>query len=226
MNILQLTGQIRTHITQYDTPRFAVQKIVGDAFFDMRNEARKSGFEIFPVSAFRDFDSQLRIWNLKFAGKRPLFDREGIRRDYHQLNESERIRCILNWSALPGASRHHWGTEIDVADQTAVKGGYRVQLLPEEVNEDGLFYALHCWLDENMKRFGFYRPYLGKGDGMYSEPWHISFGRIADPALNELTLELLDQLIEKSQISGKVRVREILPEIYQKHVINVEPYIP
>ena len=37
---------------------------------------------------------------------------------------------ILEWSALPGASRHHWGSEFDVFDLAALPEGYRVQLLP------------------------------------------------------------------------------------------------
>ena len=33
--------------------------------------------------------------------------------------------AILLWSALPGASRHHWGTDFDVFDRAAVPPDYR-----------------------------------------------------------------------------------------------------
>ena len=33
------------------------------------------------------------------------------------------IETILLWSALPGGSRHHWGTDVDVFDAAAVAPG-------------------------------------------------------------------------------------------------------
>ncbi|MCB9651596.1 MAG: M15 family metallopeptidase [Deltaproteobacteria bacterium] len=77
------------------------------------------------------------------------------------------LRAILNWSALPGGSRHHWGTEMDVVDLAAVPPDYRVRLLPDEVAPGGPFHPLHQWLDENLERFGFFRPYARLQGGMY-----------------------------------------------------------
>ncbi len=37
--------------------------------------------------------------------------------------EAERVAAILVWSALPGASRHHWGTDCDVIDAAALPPG-------------------------------------------------------------------------------------------------------
>ena len=53
----------------------------------------------------------------------------------------ERIEAILPWSALPGASRHHWGTDVDLIDRKATPPGYRVQLTPEEFEPGGPFAA-------------------------------------------------------------------------------------
>jgi len=47
------------------------------------------------------------------------------------------VRAILHWSALPGASRHHWGTEIDVIDRAALADGRKAQLIPAEYGADG-----------------------------------------------------------------------------------------
>ena len=52
-----------------------------------------------------------------------------------------------DFSALPGASRHHWGTDIDVYDANAVSSDYVVQLSLKEVGSGGVFDSLHKWLD-------------------------------------------------------------------------------
>ena len=38
----------------------------------------------------------------------------------------------MRWSAIPGSSRHHWGTDLDVYDAAAVTPDYQVQLTPQE----------------------------------------------------------------------------------------------
>ena len=190
----------------------------------MRDEAAKCGIEINPVSSFRDFGSQLKIWNRKFLGKSPLYDRNGKMVDSSRLAKREIVTHILAWSALPGASRHHWGTEIDVVDGGAVKPGYVVRLLPEECEKGAPFYPMHCWLNENMQRFGFYRPYRGKKGGVAFEPWHISYGKISSQALSELTLEMLYRVVEESEMAGRELVTDMLPAIYREYVKNVEPF--
>ncbi len=72
MNQQELTGRVRSHIKQFEHPRFAVQVEVADAFYEMKRVAATDGIELHPVSAFRDFDAQVRIWNLKYRGQRPL----------------------------------------------------------------------------------------------------------------------------------------------------------
>jgi len=103
---------------------------VVEPFARLREEAAAEGLDIAVFSGFRDFESQAEIWNRKFCGERALFDADGSVLDFHSLSEAERMQCILNWSALPGASRHHWGTDVDVYDRAALPDGYRVKLLP------------------------------------------------------------------------------------------------
>ena len=221
MNALELTGRARSHIIQIENPIFAVHPEVVEPFFAMVQAAEKAGILMAPFSSFRDFKTQLRIWNKKFSGEKPLYDLHGFPRNYSVLSESEIIDAILNWSALPGASRHHWGTEIDVIDSGAISQDYQVQLLPQEVEPGGVFYQLHCWLNENIERFGFFRPYREYRGGMYPEPWHLSYARVSIPALESLSLELLASIIQASNIKGKELVLERLPEIYQHHVLNI-----
>lgn len=218
---LEITGRTRTHVVQLLEPRFAAHPKVAEAFMDMRAEARLAGIDLLPFSSFRDFKTQLRIWNDKYLGRKPLYDETGRVRDYASLSEEEVIRHILDWSALPGGSRHQWGTEIDVVDAAAMPEGYEPKLLPEEVREGGIFHSLHGWLDANIARFGFFRPYKYYRGGMYPEPWHLSFAPVSLEAIKLVTPELLGAVLRDANLEGKERVLEMLPEIYQKHILNI-----
>jgi LAS superfamily LD-carboxypeptidase LdcB len=172
MSPLELTGRARTHVVQRDDLRAAVHPQALEAFLAMREQAARDGIELAVFSAFRDFDAQLAIWNRKYRGERPLFRLDGSVREHASLSQAELIDAILEWSALPGTSRHHWGTDLDVYDAAAMPEGYRVQLLPAEYACDGVFQRLSAWLDANMQRFGFFRPYDAYRGGVHPEPWH------------------------------------------------------
>ena len=88
----------------------------------MRAAAAADGIDLVAFSSFRDFDRQLAIWNGKFRGERPMQDRAGRRSTPGALSPAERVAAILWWSALPGASRHHWGTDFDVMDADGAAG--------------------------------------------------------------------------------------------------------
>jgi len=218
---LQLTGRTRDHVYQSEDPRFALHRDVLEPFLAMRAAAAGEGIDLAIFSGFRDFESQARIWNEKFTGERTLYDQDGNPIDHASLSEQERIRCILNWSALPGASRHHWGSDLDVFDRAAMPEGYRVRLLPHEFLPGGVFQRLARWLDENIARFGFFRPYSEFRGGMFAEPWHLSFGRISVPALAALTPDMVGEALAHSEILGKQRVLAQLEEIFERHVANV-----
>ncbi|MBU3914639.1 M15 family metallopeptidase [bacterium] len=221
MNHLELTGQTRDHIRQYENPRFAAHPEAAQAFFALKEAAAKDGILLHPFSAFRDFKTQLRIWNQKFNNERPLYTVDGIPMEFSRLNEKEIISAILGWSALPGGSRHHWGTDIDVIDKAAVSDDYRVMLLPEEIQKGGVFYRLHCWLDKNISRFGFFRPYSHFQGGIFPESWHLSYRSLADKALSELSFDIIEQTIVDCDIGGKNSLLELLPEIYSKYILNI-----
>ncbi len=221
LNELELTGRARTHVVQCSTPRFAAQSEAVTAFLDMRADAGRAGIDLLPYSSFRDFRTQLRIWNKKFSGQKPLYDMHGNVRDFSALLPSEVIDCILNWSAVPGGSRHQWGTEIDVVDGEVMPPGYVPKLLPEEVAPGGMFSALHHWLDENAAKHGFFRPYKHYKGGMYPEPWHLSYAPLSMPALQQVTPELLTEAIREADVLGKELLLELIPSIYRNHILNI-----
>lgn len=222
LNELELTGRSRGHVEQRDDLGAAVHHEALGAFLAMRAAAAAEGMDIAIASAFRDFGAQQRIWDLKFRGERPLYDAAGNVRDHASLSDAERVEAILCWSALPGASRHHWGTEIDVYDRAAMPEGYRLLLLPSEAAPGGVFHRLHCWLDEHMQEYGFYRPYATYRGGVLPEPWHLSYAPVSVDATARLTLDLLERTVSGSSVLGKTLVLERLGEIHARYVASVD----
>ena len=223
LNELELTGRATTHVVQRDDLKAAIHRDVLEPFLEFKAAAARAGIDLQIASGFRDFGAQLRIWNMKYRGERPLYDAAGNVRDHARLNSGELIEGILCWSALPGASRHHWGTDIDVIDRAAMPENYRYRLVPEEYAAGGVFYALNEWLADHVARFDFFRPYAGYQGGVHPEPWHLSFAPISSVALALLTPELIAATVSESDVLGKDEVLARLPEIYRTYVANVAP---
>jgi LAS superfamily LD-carboxypeptidase LdcB len=223
MNDLELTGRARTHIIELQTPPCALHYETAASLLAMRDAAAKAGIDLVPVSSYRDFDRQLVLWNRKWRGERPLYDRTGRPLDHGSLSESQLVDAILCWSALPGGSRHHWGSDIDVIDAAAMPAGYQVQLLPGEYVAGAVFGRLTEWLDANMHRFGFYRPYRTRQCGAGIEPWHLSYAPVSGDAIEGLSLPVLRRALVDSELLGKSQVLERLPEIYTRFILAVDP---
>lgn len=222
LNELELTGRARGHVVQRDDLGAALQRDALEPFLAMREAAAREGIVIEIVSAFRDFVAQQRIWDRKFRGERPLYDANGNIVDHASLDEEELIDAIVCWSAIPGGSRHHWGTEIDVIDRAALPEGYRVRLLPDEAAPGGVFHHLHQWLDENSPGFGFYRPYRVYRGGVYPEPWHLSYAPVSAVALELLTPGLIAEAVRASSMLGRERVLSRIERIYHQYVANID----
>ena len=218
---LELTGRSRAHIVQVDAPRFAAHPRAVDAFLDLRAAAALDGFDLRPFSSFRDFRTQARIWRRKFLLEKPIYDQAGTPIDAGALAEEQRVWAILGFSAVPGGSRHHWGTEIDVVEGRAVDAGAPVDLLPHETAPGGVFAELHAWLDEHLIVYGFHRPYDRWRGGMFAEPWHLSFSETSAAALKILTPEMIAEALKEVELPGGPALLRLLPEIWERHILNV-----
>ncbi len=218
----ELTGRARTHITEVAEPVCALHVHAVAAFAQLRRAAAGAGFELEPVSSFRDFARQLSIWNRKWNGEAPLNDAQGKLIDPAGLSAAERVEAILRWSALPGASRHHWGTDLDLIDRRAVAPGYRVQLVGAEYASGGPFAPLAAWLQSNAARFGFFRPYRGVRSGVEAEPWHFSFAPVAEPARRRLTPAVLREALERSELAGREAVLSRIEELHARYVSGID----
>jgi LAS superfamily LD-carboxypeptidase LdcB len=222
MNPLELTGRARTHVIELQQPSCVMHYEVVAAFLSLRDAALLDGMDVQVASSFRDFDTQVSIWNRKWSGERPLYDRGGSLLQRAGMPDGDVVDAILCWSAVPGGSRHHWGSDIDVFDAAALTEGYQVQLVPAEYASNGIFGKLSAWLELNMQRFGFFRPYRTDRGGVSPEPWHLSYAPVSLPALESLSLSLLRQVLEGSSIAGKAHVLARLPEIYTRFLLPID----
>jgi LAS superfamily LD-carboxypeptidase LdcB len=218
----QLTGRSREHLTELSVPACTLHKQVVSPFLTLRAAAAADGIDLVAFSSFRDFNRQVAIWNGKFRGERPLQDRTGKPLDVSTLPAAERVAAILWWSALPGASRHHWGTDFDVMDAAALPAGYRLQVVPAEYQAGGPFARLTTWLDTHMHAYGFYRPYTTDRGGVAPEPWHLSHAPVAAAATAQFTLQGLRSVLEAADIDGKPEVLAALARNYSNYVVNVD----
>jgi LAS superfamily LD-carboxypeptidase LdcB len=222
-NSLELTGRCSTHVREVPELGCILHAEAVPQALALRAAARAVGIELAIVSSFRDFDRQMALWNAKYSGARQLLDRDGRALTHALLSENALIDAILIWSALPGASRHHWGTDLDVIDRAAVAPDYRPQLVPAEFGSNGPFARLDAWLAANMAKFGFFRPYSTDRGGVQPEPWHLSFAPVAEPALAALTPQVLSTALAASMLHGREAVLARLPEIYARYVTAIDP---
>jgi LAS superfamily LD-carboxypeptidase LdcB len=192
----------------------------------LRAAAAAAGFDLRLTSGFRGFARQASIWNRKVAGKLAVLDAAGQPIDIATLSDAQLMLAILRWSALPGASRHHWGTDVDVYDAAATPDGYEVQLIPAEVDPGGMHAPLHAWLDARIARgeaFGFYRPYDRDRGGVAPERWHLSWAPLAVPCLAAMSLERLRQTVAHADLALRDTILTHLPALYTRFVTNVAP---
>ena len=220
----QLTGRDETHLVALPGGH-RLQAEAAEAFVALQEDARTAGIELTIASSYRSFARQLLIWNAKAAGDRPVYDDGGHRVAMDSLSHGERVQAILRYSALPGSSRHHWGTDLDVFDAAAVADDYRVQLSPEEVSPGGVFDPLHQWLDERIGRGesrGFFRPYAVDRGGVAQERWHLSFAPLSVSCAKCVTGELLraswDELQGGESLLLRDAVENQLDEILRRYV--------
>ncbi|MCW6016460.1 M15 family metallopeptidase [Serratia marcescens] len=212
-----LTGRSTEHLAPL-SGNHRLQPQVVNAFLAMQQAAREAGFDLQPASTFRDFDRQLAIWNGKFCGQRPVLDKDSQPIDVAPLSAAERCEAILRWSALPGASRHHWGSDLDVYDPSLLPEGQKLQLEPWEYEEGGYFAPLNQWLTAHMAEFGFYRPFTEDSGGVAVEPWHLSYRPLAQEAEHLLTPALLLAAWQDKEVAGVEWLERHLPSIFSRFI--------
>ncbi|MCG9746379.1 M15 family metallopeptidase [Shewanella sp. Isolate8] len=188
----------------------------------MQGAAASDGINIAICSSYRDFNRQLGIWNAKASGKRPVLDAASRPMDIETLSENELLDAILRWSALPGMSRHHWGTDLDLFDANAISRA-SLELIDSEYQVGGPCHGLHQWLVAHAADFGFYFPYQAGLSGVSPEPWHLSYYPLADSHLASFDIHALETRLEQADIALKDPILARLEELVSRYVYFVAP---
>ncbi|MDX1391330.1 MAG: M15 family metallopeptidase [Rheinheimera sp.] len=217
-----LTGLDEQHLCCREDG-FMLHRQVLQPFAKLCQAASADGIEIKLVSAYRAFSRQAAIWQAKLDGNRPVYDQHGARVNIRSLSGKAKLDAVLLYSALPGASRHHWGTDLDIYDAAAVPADYKPQLDPAEYAPGGPFNALQQWLSANSGEFGFFLPYAKYQGGVAAEPWHLSYQPLASQFLASFSADTLRQCLLKHPIAEQQLVLEHLEQLVAQYVCNICP---
>lgn len=219
MTTLAAFGLEEKGLVEIPGTEYRVRESVLGPLKELSQKAREAGFEIRVESAYRSFERQLSIWNRKATGQLKLLDANGV--PFRELPQDEEVlmRAILLWSALPGGSRHHFGTELDVVDGKSVPEGYDVELTEEEC--DGMFLPFHQWLSkqiESKNSSGFERVFVPGRGKIQPERWHISHRPSARDLEKSFDPQALRKVYEKTDIALKSAILDNFDALMRDYV--------
>ena len=161
--------------SEHSTKLIYLQDEVYTAFLKLLDAAKKDGIQLKILSGTRNFNEQKAIWERKW-------------KTYNNLKPLECAFKILEYSAMPSSSRHHWGTDIDLNS------------LNNSYFNSGKGLEIHQWLVNNANDFGFYQVYTEKSNGRTGynfEKWHWSYLPLANNYL-----EFYNTYISNKDITG------------------------
>lgn len=182
-----------------DRKGMLLRKEVYKAFQLMWAAAQEDGVSLKIISSTRNFDQQKKIWEAKwdrYATETP--------------DPKARALRILEYSSMPGTSRHHWGTDLDINDLNDAsfvgKGEHR---------------KVYEWMVQNAHRYGFGQPYTAKGvdrpNGYEEEKWHWSY-----LPLSKKYREQYVQEVKEEEIRGfKGAETAVMIEVVKNYVSGV-----
>jgi LAS superfamily LD-carboxypeptidase LdcB len=157
------------------------------SFVKMWERAKEDNISLIIRSATRNFEYQKSIWERKWKGETILSNGENAFLKYKE--DSSRALKILEYSSMPGTSRHHWGTDIDLNS------------FDNKWFEQGEGLAVFNWLSQHASDFGFCRPYTKKDAlrpyGYNEEKWHWSY-----VPLSKHYTEFASQNLHNNDING------------------------
>ncbi|MDP8052596.1 M15 family metallopeptidase [Pasteurella atlantica] len=217
-----LTGKSRSHLVSLPnalSTNHLLQQEVVVAFMSLQQKAKQAGFNLQAASSFRSFERQKLIWNAKFNGERKVHNDKSETLDLSQMNEWQKCQAILRWSAVAGASRHHWGTEIDVFDPHLLPSNQQLQLEPWEYQAGGYFEELANFLQNHTACFDFYFPFSNTRKKIGLEPWHISYRPLSDKYQQLFTPEILKFAWHNEDIAGKVTLIKNLDTLFNDYIL-------
>nr|WP_321222131.1 M15 family metallopeptidase [uncultured Psychroserpens sp.] len=192
---------------------YKLRKEAYDAFLKMKKEALKSDINIKVVSSYRNFAHQNRIWERKYN--------TNINKG---LSPKQSIKKIIEYSTIPGTSRHHWATDIDIIDGNVTQPSN--VLNPRHFESEGCFSKFKYWMDANANTFGFYLAYTNKANrkGFKYEPWHYSYQPLSKPYLQAYQkLDLRDIIVSEQLIGCEHFSEEFITNYLNQNILDINP---
>ena len=190
-----------------------LQDEVYQAFLAMQKAALKDGIWIEIVSGYRSFERQRNIWNRKYE----YYVNRG-------LSPQESMKRIIEYSTIPGTSRHHWGTDVDIIDKNAKRPND--VLVEKNYEVSGAYEPLKNWMDSHAEEFGFALVYTNilERKGFKYEPWHFSYKAISSIFLSEYRKIDFTELFRKIDLNGKDYISDLfLQEYYEENILDINP---
>jgi len=184
-----------------------LRKDVFKAFKNMFEAAKKEGVNLQIRSATRNFNYQKGIWERKWTGATVLSDDTNVAKDLN--SPKEKALKILEYSSMPGTSRHHWGTDIDL------------NAFSNSFFEKGEGKKIYDWLQKSASSYGFCQPYTAKGpsrpNGYNEEKWHWTY----KPLGSEITA-FAEQNLKNQMITGfKGAETAVEIDVVGKYVLGI-----
>jgi LAS superfamily LD-carboxypeptidase LdcB len=180
-----------------------------ESFARMWEAARADGITLTIISATRNFERQRSIWEGKWTGQRLIENGSNAAKKYP--DPKARALKILEYSSMPGTSRHHWGTDIDLND------------LDNFTFEQGPGKPVYDWLLAHAHEYGFCQPYTRKGEdrphGYNEEKWHWSYTPVAKQLTDLAARNLTDDMI--GGFKGAETAADI--KVVQRYVLGINP---
>ena len=216
---LTLTGRSNLELIHFDN--YLLHPVVIAPLVALQKKAKKEiQADLKIVSSYRNFERQQVIWNGKLNGERKVLDDQDNIVLKEEYSREEFILKVLRFSALPGTSRHHWGTDFDIFDANNISQE-NLALTHSECIGDGPCAKLHSWLDHELISSPFFRPYNYDQDGVAIEKWHLSYTLLAQEYYKHYTIDIFLENLNKSSIAYKEIILKNPDFYFQKFVKNI-----
>ncbi|MDC7998568.1 M15 family metallopeptidase [Gilvibacter sediminis] len=193
---------------------FQLERTTMQAFQDLKQAAVADGITIEVASAFRSYDRQLAIW----SGKYKRFTQSG-------LTPIAAMEKIIEYSTIPGTSRHHWGTDMDLIDGGASPRPSSV-LEAKHFHGKGPFCKFKEWMNAHAESYGFHEVYTNNAQrkGFKYEPWHFSYKPVSQKYLEAyLKLDIKSEL-ERLEIPGAEHMNlQFIEKYLQDNIADINP---
>lgn len=191
-----------------------IPSVVQKAFDLMKTAAAKEGITLNIASGYRSFDRQRQIWNRKYK-----------KYQGQNLQPDAIFDKIVEYSTVPGTSRHHWGTDLDIIDTSVNYSGD--VLVPSKFHGNGPFCKMKDWMDQHAADYGFAQVYTDNAQrpGFKYEPWHWSYVPLSRKRYQQYLSQIdLQRFLREQSIVGMDMISdERIKRYLEKHLSGINP---